>query len=284
METSIDVIDDKVAYLMSQSGGTFKLKEWFLSDDQHLVTTTAERYILDHVRFYNPTMQEIFGGNDVDGEVEIGGENYGIEVTCFLETMAEWTIVERIQQFIDQRGIVPTSGIQVSADLEALIKFSYFRKHEKCDVLEQLSNNINKTNMIRYKGFIVQSVSHLPVGGISWVFEQDNSDPYNNLLQALTNKVAGKKAQLRKRDKNILFISIGSVQNNWLIPDLFAEMTAPNRWSAEIAQFEQDVLNIIEVTTVKAVCFFVYSLDRIKPFYPLKLITHDVNLNSGLIL
>jgi hypothetical protein len=284
MQTSVDIIDDKVAYLMNQSGGTFKLKEWFLSDDQHLVTTTAERYILDHIRSLNPSMQEIFGGSDVDAAIEVNGEEYGIEVTCMLETIAEWTIIERIQQFIDQNSIVPASGLQVSADLQAIINFHYFRKPEQCDVVEQLSTSINKVSKFTYKGFTIQNVSNLHPGSINWEFEQDKSNPYNDLLKNLTSKIDGKKQQLSKREKNILLINVGSMPVSWMFPSLFEEMTAPDRWSEEIAQLEQDVLSTISETTVKAVCFFVYSLDKVTPFYALKLITNDIDLSNGLTL
>ncbi len=278
MSESLKIIDEKVGYLLSQSGGIFKLKEWFLSDDKHLVTTTAERYILDYLRKLNPTMNDILTGNDVDASIEISGQDYGIEVTCFLDTIAEWILIERIQQYIEQNKIILTSGLRISANLQALQKFSYLTKSEQCAVIAELSSHIEGPNTFSFQGITITKNSSPNPGIISWEFEQDGYDPFNDLLKDLSNKIITKSLQLNKRKNNILFVSVGSMPTNWLFPSIFSEIKTPNRWKNEVADLEKKVLEIIDGTSVKGVCFFVYSLHKAVPFYPLKLITSDQNL------
>ena len=278
MSESVKIIDEKVGYLLSQSGGIFKLKEWFLSDDKHLVTTTAERYILDYLRRLNPTMNDILTGNDVDASIEISGQDYGIEVTCFLDTIAEWILIERIQQYIEQNKIILTSGLRISANLQALQKFSYLTKSEQCAVIAELSSHIEDQNTFSFQGITITKDSSPNPGIISWEFEQDGYDPFNDLLKDLSNKINTKSSQLNKRKSNILFVSVGSMPTNWLFPSIFSEIKKPSRWKNEAADLEKKVLEIIDGTSVKGVCFFVYSLNKTTPFYPLKLITRDQNL------
>ncbi len=281
MESSVKVIDNKVKYLLSQSGGVSKLKEWFLKSNDRMVTITAERYILDYVRSQNSGLKEILTGGDVDACINISGTEYGIEVTCFLETFAEWVLVERIQQYLSQNKIIPLYGLKVSAELQTLKSFAYRDETYQRNVIEQLSISVNSGGVFKYEGFSIHPIPDIQPGIISWEFEQDMSNPLDSLINDLSNKINEKHRQLNKRPCNVLFISVGSLPVNHLFPSLFAELKNPDRWKAEIIELEKKVFEIIRETSVKGVCFFVYDLRQNKPYYALKIISDDQNLVSN---
>lgn len=265
MTDALSIINVKLDYLKQNSKQ--KIQEWF-SSDKALTQITSERFVLDYVRTQNSNYIENFKGNGVDAYLKIENSHVGLEVTTINEAIAEWIFQERVLMYLFSHNYNITDNIKISYTLKALESLNY-----TLDLVEDTGKKIiNK----KYDGNDSVVIRRLSSGGdyISWELNNKGFNLFSILEKRLYTILTSKNPQLKKNEKNILFIGVNQLPINELNPDIFAELSHPKRFTSEIITLEQIVSKNLPKYVV-GVCFFVYTLNSDTPMYPLKIFWRD---------
>ena len=294
MVQSIETIEQLVAELFAcTKGGKAKLREWFLEDDRQFNSITAERYILGYLKQQNQNIHEILCGGDVDAILACEDEEIGIEITTLNGFIADWIFRERLMEFLDGDSFQYVEGIQIS--------YSY--KRIQC---EQQGNNIYKyienvgnaliakDNQALHCFDVKVDWSKGPPGSVSWEVVDGDEYPW---FDDVTSKLLGhlqsssKSRQFAKRDRNLVFVGVNHMSTvNYAFPRVFEALSVEDIKSTAyyeqveaICSFWRTAL-LENLQNVIGICFFVYSLDRLDPFYPLKMIWRNEQDSISIVL
>ncbi len=122
MNKPLQIIDKKAGYLLEhyQNGGEHKLSDWFLTGDQNFVTQTAERYIIDYLRFQNDNIEDNLKKEGIDATLQIGDEKIGVEVTTLNGSFAEWILIERLSEILNSNNIFHDKTLRIEYDYERI--------------------------------------------------------------------------------------------------------------------------------------------------------------------
>jgi len=97
----------------------------------------------------------------------------------------------------------------------------------------------------------------------------------DDLLSKLSE--SNKKKQLMEHSSNIIFVGVNHIApSNWAIPSIFEEIGAGgNSYRNQIESIENFWTEVMQDhQRITGICFF-YSLDRVGPFYPLRIIWNN---------
>lgn len=291
MKKSLQIIDRKVGYLFEryQDGGESKLIQWFLSGDINFVTLTAERYIIDYLISQNRNIKDNLGKKGIDAKLTVGGENIGIEVTTLNGFIAVWILRERLSELLSSKNVLDDKTLRFTYDHERIMKET--AKNRMHQYVEELSTAIETEDAISLNNLDASiEFEYRWAGEISWNHSNTDSFPWlkyltDELLSKLT--VSNKRKQLMEYSRNIIFIGVNYITpSNWAIPSIFEEIgSGGTSYSAQIEGIEnfwtkvmQDHQNIV------GICFYSYSIDKVGPFYPLRIIwsNEEENLRINL--
>lgn len=278
MKKSLQIIDKKVGYLLEhyQSGGEHKLIDWFLTGDQNFVSQTAERYIIDYLRFQNVNIVDNLKKEGIDATLKIDDQNIGIEITTLNGSFAEWILTERLSEILNLQNFLGDKSLRIEYDYERIR--NEMQQNTIVQYLISLGEAIISKNYDRLRTLDVSIEIVLEhFGIISWNSTTTNESPWlKYLTDDLFNKVSddNKKNQLMKFERNIVFIGVNHVApGNWAIPSIFDaignEGNFYGRQIDSIKEFWEQ--KMIEFNSIIGVCFFNISIDQESPFYPLKI-------------
>ena len=276
-QDSLRVIDGKVKYLLQHQGGEKKLNQWLLSDDINFVTLTAERYVIDYLILKNSNMEDNLGEAGPDANLKLGDEDIGIEVTTLNGFIGEWILQERLIWFLSSSGLLHDKTLRIVYDHERI-------KHETdantiYQYVEELATAIQAVNAEQLANLNVSvEWEQRWSGQVSWSHNNADSFPWfkyltDDLLSKLSER--RKKKQLKKHRRNVVFVGINHMSPfNWAIPSIFQEMgTGGVSYNIEIQSIEDWWSKIQQDhEEITGICFFCYSLEKVEPFYPLRII------------
>ena len=276
MQRSLEVIDNKVSYLLqnSLSGGSRKLDEWFLSDDDiNFLSITAERYIIGYMMSKNNNINDNLKGKGPDASLVIGQDKIGIEVTTVNGFVVDWIFTERLMELLLLKKIILDKTLRIDYNHENLIN----HKHTIYQYVENVATAIDKDDRtsLNELGISVEYEYQWP-GCISCNHDNVENFPWfyymtTGLISRLSER--SKSKQLKQHQKNMVFVGVNQIgPTNWAIPRIFEEIGTggvsytqaingiEKFWSRELQDFPH----------ITGICYFCYSLDKEEPFYPLK--------------
>ena len=282
MKESLRVIEKKVKYLHEnkQGGGESKLIQWFLSGDINFVSITAERYIIDYLISQNSNIEDNLGKTGIDAKLKVGDENIGIEVTTLNGFIAEWILIERLSEFLFSKDVLDDKTLRIAYDHKRIMKETELNKiHqyiEKLGAAIEAADNKNLNNLD-----VSIEFEHRWPGVISWNHSGADSFPWlkylkDDLLSKLSE--SNKKKQLMEHPRNIIFVGVNHIApSNWAIPSIFEEIgTGGTSYKIQIESIENFWTEVMkDHQGITGICFFYYSLDRVGPFYPLRIIWNN---------
>ena len=277
MAGCIQVLDEKVAYLLGKNGGRAKCCQWFLSGDNDFNAITAERYVLDYLRSKNPDLRENLRNKGVDAQLRVNGDTIGIEVLALQCDLGEWVFCEQLPRLLLMIGC--------GQDRTLTITFSSQRLNVEYQnggmepYLEKAVRAI-RTQDRELLGRLDLSISIEPGPGIIvWNAKPPDAENWFDILtRNLLNKLTApqKANQLKRFSRNIVFVGVNqAAQVNWAIPRIFEEIgTGANCYRPQIQCIERFWCAQLAVI---GLCYFVYSLDQREPFYPLRILWQGQN-------
>ena len=289
MKQSLQVIDRKVGYLLEhyQNGGENKLKQWLLSGDINFVTLTAERYIIDYLISQNSNIEDNLEKKGVDAKLKVGNENIGIEVTTLNGFIAEWILIERLSELLSSKNVLDDKTLELTYDHERIKKET--KNNTIYQYIEELSTAIETEDAISLTNLDASiEFEYRGVHVISWNHSNADSFPWlKYLTNDLLSKLTGKKKQLMEYSRNIIFIGVNHISPcNWAIPLIFEEIgIGRTSYNAQIEGIENFWTKAMQNhKNIAGICFYNYSLDKVGPFYPLRIIwsNQEENLQINL--
>lgn len=279
MGESLQIIDKKVGYLLEHyhDGGESKLIQWLLSGDVNFVTLTAERYVIDYLIFQNSNIEDNLGKAGIDAKLKVGNENVGIEVTTLNGFIAELILIETLPGLLSAKNVVDDKTLRVTYDHERIMK--EIQKNRMHQYIEELSVAIETLDVKSLKNLDVSiEFEHRWAGVISWNHSKADSFPwFRYITDELFSKLSesNKKRQLMEYSRNIIFVGVNYIAPcNWAIPSIFEEIgIGGTSYSVQIESIENFWTKVMQDhLEIAGICFFYYSLDRVGPFYPLRII------------
>lgn len=286
MDQSLQIIDQKVGYLLDhyQNGGESKLIQWLLSGDINFVTLTAERYIIDYLISQNSNIEDNLRKNGLDAKLKVEDEYIGIEVTTLNGFIVEWILIERLSELLYSKNVINDKTLRLTYDHERIMKES--RENRIYQYIDELSKAIETNDAIGIKNLNASiEFEHRWAGQISWNHSNADNFPWlkyltNDLLSKLT--ISNKRKQLMKYSRNIIFIGVNNITpSNWAIPSIFEQIgiggTSYNPQIEVIENFWAKVMQ--DHQNIVGICFYNYSIDKVGPFYPLRIILRNEGEN-----
>jgi hypothetical protein len=279
MRESLRVIDKKVKYLLEnyQVGGESKLIQWFLSGDTNFVSITAERYIIDYLILQNSSIKDNLGKTGIDAKLKVGDENIGIEINTLNGFRAEWILIERLSEFLSSKNILDDKTVRITYDHKRILKET--KQNEIHQYIKKLGTAIDAADNESLKRLDVSiEFEDRWAGCIAWNHSRADGFPwFKYLTDGLFSKISerSKERQLMECSRNIIFVGVNHIApSNWAIPSIFEEIGAGgNSYKIQIESivnfWSKAMQNHQRIT---GLCFFYYSLDRVNPFYPLRIL------------
>lgn len=290
MQKSLSVIDRKAGKLLrlNQKG---KLKNWLLGDDQQFNSMTAERYIADYLekkldkdnlyKFVdNPQTQ------GVDGFITEKSKSIGIEITTLNGLLTVWMFTERLTQLLElgNLDLLRKGTLEVFYSGKKLMTFRISNDlvQEMQKYIKKVFENI-KTNQRKEKWYSKHLSTGFEIdkngsqGYIVWEQNDKNDSKLtkqflNDLTEGVIRKIASKSNQLSRQSANIVFVGVNHTSGlNWLNPGIFEELGNCSNAVSYVDQIRM-LENFYACNlpgNILGVIFFVYSLHKEKPFYPL---------------
>ncbi len=291
MKQSLQIMDRKVGYLLEhhQDGGESKLIQWFLSGDINFVTLTAERYIIDYLISQNSNIEDNLGRTGIDAKLKVRDENIGIEVTTLNGFIAEWILEERLFESISTKNVLDDKTLRLTYDHKRIIEETV--KNKMHQYIVELSTAIETEDVVSLKNLDASmEFEYRWAGKISWNHSNADSFPWlkyltDELLSKLT--ASNKSRQLKEYSRNIIFIGVNHIAPSIdAIPSIFKEIgIGGTSYSAQIEGIEKFWTNVMQDhKNIAGICFYNYSIDKIGPFYPLRIIwsNEEENLRINL--
>ena len=279
---SLQIIDQKVGYLLDhyQIGGENKLIQWLLSGDINFVTLTAERYIIDYLISRNSNIEDNLRKKGLDAKLKVEDETVGIEVTTLNGFIAEWILIERLTELLFAKKVIDDKTLRFTYDHERIMKESV--ENRIYQYIDELSTAIETNDAISLKNLDASiEFEYRWANQISWNHSNADNFPWlkyltNDLLSKLT--ISNKNKQLNKYSRNIIFIGVNNIAPpNWAIPSIFEQIgVGGTSYSPQIEAIEKFWAKVMQDhQNIAGICFYNYSLDKVGPFYPLRIISSN---------
>jgi len=282
MKKSLRVIETKVKYLLEnyQDGGESKLIQWFLSGDINFVSITAERYIIDYLILKNSNIEDNLRKTGIDAKLKVDIENIGIEVTTLNGFIAEWILIERLSEFLYSNNVLDDKTLRITYDHNRIMKETELNKIHQ--YIEKLGSAIEAVDNKKLNSLDVSiEFEHRWAGEISWNHSRADNFPWlKYLTDDLLSKISdsNKSKQLEEHPRNIIFVGVNHITpSNWAMPSIFEEIGAGgNSYKIQIESIEKFWTEVMQDHQgITGICFFYYSLDRVNPFYPLRIMWNN---------
>ncbi len=277
MEPSLSIIDEHVAYLLKSKGGAGKLKQWFLSDDLNFNTITLERYAIRYLSHRNENLIDNIKPRGVDAYLTVDDGFIGLEVTTLSGFIADWIFLERLKLSIINFGIFSSNTLEIRYSHTELLKAMHGKRI--INYIDNVANAIqtNDHQTLSNLGISVTYRDTQP-GYLVFYPETGEGHPwFRYLTHELWSKLMdrNKVRQFKKYSRNIIIVGINHTSpSDGIFPEMFAHLELPPSWCQnEIAALRTYWSSrLCDLTNVIGICFYVYSLDRENPFYPLQII------------
>jgi len=276
MKRPLAIIDKHVEYLLNNHGGAQKLKQWFLAGDENLNAVTAERYIIHYLQSKNTSITDNLSQQGIDACLEYDDGPIGIEITTLNSFIAEWILIERLTQILDESGYLSNKSLDVTYSHERIDTST--KGGRIYNYIENASRAIMTNNLSALSELeLIVEINDRPSGDIFFHLKESDSLPwYQCITTDLWSKLTSddKPGQLEKFPRNIVFVGLNHVPSDGIFPHLFENFSESNlRFSSEIQQIKAFwASNTPELKNVIGICYFFYSLENESPFYPLKMI------------
>jgi hypothetical protein len=269
---------DKLVGDIIERGGTKKVERWLLSDDKNFNSITAERYLINYLRKKNKNLVDNLGATGIDAHFELGESSIGLEVTTLNGFVAEWIFIERLTQYLDERGFLHDKSVEIDYSFKRISQatqggtiYSYIAKAGQAIIL----NDSRALSNLKVSICIDERVRP---GSISFDVSDGEDFPwFRYITEDLVSKLRqkGKANQLRRFSKNLVFVGINHLSPiNWAFPSIFEELgNGGSRFCSQIqnlGDYWSSQLGVL--TNVIGVCYFFYSLDCETPFYPMRVL------------
>ncbi len=279
MVEALPVIDKHVCYLQSQPGGVKKLKDWFLSGDLNFATTTAERYIIKYLCEKNSTIHDLLNSNGgVDASLAHQDGHVGIEITTLNQFIAEWIFTERLEEFCQTNSFFYGKGFEITYSFERIQQET--EDHTVYQYIQDVESAIVASDEQQLLDLQIE-VEEVKIGAtdpryISWkVKEPERFRWYPLVTSTLARKLVegSKLQQLQANSRNLVFVGVNNLSPiNLFFPSLFASLDSGEKssyWPQVQALRQYWAEELPKLPNVIGLCFFIYSLEREEPFYPL---------------
>jgi hypothetical protein len=280
MRESIAIIDKHVEYFLNH-GGSKKVEEWLLADDERFNAITAERYIMSYLRQLNENLSDNLCPNGIDAHLDYDGSRVGIEITTLNDFIDDWIFVERLKQLLVESNLLTDKGLEISDTHQRLSN----EKNGKriYDYIEQVGRFVKANDVDALSGLEISLkwIDGFP-GCISWNLSDGNGIPwYECITDKLYSKLKSvqKSRQLAKYSRNIVFVGINHLSaSDGIFPSFFKYIEKSEEVQYPEIKSIQDfwVCRISELKNVIGICYFFYSLEQETPFYPLKIFWRGV--------
>lgn len=277
MVEALPVIDKHVAYLQSQPGGVKKLEAWFLSSDVDFTAITAERYIIKHLREKNSTVRDHLFGTGVDASLDHKDGRVGIEITTLNQFIAEWIFTERLAEFRQTNSFFHDKGFEIRYSFERIQQET--EGHTIYQYIQDVGNAIvasNEQQLLDLQIEVEEVEIGITDGYISEKVKEPERFPWCPLVtRALAGKLAkdNKLRQLQECERNLVFVGVNNVSPiNTFFPALFEHLDSgeESSYGLQVQALRQYwAEELPKLPNVIGLCFFLYSLEREEPFYPL---------------
>jgi len=283
MKDCLDIMDMKVKKLVD-AGAKEKLKDWFFTGDINFFTNTAETYIIDYLQTKNKVCRNI-KKRGIDAYAEINGKKIGIEITTLNGFIADTIFAERLTWKLEYSGYLEDKSLTMICDA-CKIAHEYHTIGRYIDKIYQMI--ISKNNNELYNNGIQLEIDSKNIGTIARRWNNKDYPWFDEITTKLKNKLKNsqKAKQFEKYAKNIVFVGVNNCSPvNCAIPHIFSEMkTGGQFYKHEIQNIETFWTNELKKTQIAGICYYVYSLERETPFYPLKIFWRDNNDAINIIL
>lgn len=284
MRESLTILDKKVGYLLENfsKGGEGKLNQWLFTNDINFCTITAERYIIDYLISKNECIEDNLKPEGIDAKLLNSNTNLGIEITTINAFIAQWIYTERLTEIITTQCFLQNKSITIKNSPLRLATEIKNNDKKLLEYIDQVAESILENDKVSLKNLDIEiEIDTGTTGYILWESTNKNNFPWlkyltTDLLQKLTSKA--KDRQLRKLPNNIIFVGVNNIAPpNWVIPHIFDEIgnggLSYTRQIEHIKQFWREELK--HHSHILGICYFCYSLDSEKPFYPLEIFWRD---------
>jgi len=285
MKDSLDIIDKHVEYLLNNQGAN-KVEQWFLAGDVNFNSITAERYIIGYLLQRNKNLKDNLAKDGIDAHIGNGNSAVGIEITTLNSDVGSWILVERLKQFLIDKGFLKDKSLEITYSQQRVSEVT------KGGTINNFINEMglaiisNDNQMMNRLGFSIKFDAH--PGWISWNLNDSDSLPWFRIItDDLLTKLAKEKAkQLKKFSRNLVFVGLNhSAPSDGIFPRIFKDLgNDETHFLSEIQGIrEYWTSQMPSLANVIGICYFFYSLERENPFYPLKIFWRSeedkVNIN-----
>lgn len=271
-------INKHVAYLRN-NGGTKKIEQWLLTDDKNFNAITAERYIISYLRKQNPKIVDNIQTEGIDAYLTEGNSSIGIEITTLNGFLADWILVERLTQILDEQDFLNDKRLDITYSHKKIWRafqggtiYNYVKRAGEA-IVSGDSEGLSRLNLS------IEIQYDFP-GYISFtLYKLDNDDSFpwfqyitDDLKSKLQEK--SKVKQLKEFPSNLVFVGVNNLSpGNWAYPRIFEDMVSGEKhYNSEIRGIKDFwQLHMTSLTNVIGICYFFYSLDKEEPFYPLRI-------------
>lgn len=278
MEQSLTIIDRHVAYLLNHRtfGGMVKLNQWFLSGDENFNAITAERYMIHYLQQKNANVVDNLRKSGIDAYFKWEDGLIGIEITTLNGFIAEWILVERLKQLLDENGFLLDKGLDVAYSHKRISSaakggtiYDYIDKAGKAIMLKdyQMMSELEFEIEINDRSPGLISFHHTREGNSFPWFKYITDDLWSKL------KEKNKSKQLKEYSRNLVFVGINHLSPcNGAFPFIFEDLGKDEiHYPSEIQEIRKFWTSCMSsLDNVVGICYFFYSLDKEIPFYPLK--------------
>ena len=232
----------------------------------------------------NSNIEDNLRKTGVDAKLKVGDEYIGIEVTTLNGFIAEWILRERLSELLFSKNVIDDKTLRLTYDHERIMKETV--ENRMYQYIDELSTAIETNDAISLKNLDASiEFEHRWAGAISWNHSNADNFPWlkyltDELLSKLT--ISNKRKQLMEYSRNIIFIGVNHITpSNWAIPSIFEQIgiggTSYSPQIEAIELFWEKVM--LGHQNIAGICFYNYSLDKVGPFYPLRIILRNEEEN-----
>lgn len=274
-EELLTIIDKLVKYLL-ENHGEGKLKQWFFAGDENFNAITAERYIVHYLQQVDVKVVDNLGTTGADAFFQYGNSPIGIEITTLNGFIGEWILLERLTEFLYTHDYLNDKALEITYSHTRLRAAT--RSNSIYDYVRRVGEAIVSSDIpvLSELGLSAEINSRYP-GNIVWHPDDNDLLPwFQYATDDLKSKLGerSKKRQLARFSRNLVFIGINHCSpSNSVFPRVFENLENSESYShpavQELANYW--ALNMIDLTNVIGICYFLYDLERETPFYPLKI-------------
>jgi hypothetical protein len=259
--------------LYSKEGGRSKIKDWIMTDDQQFYSTTAELFLIKYLKLRKNSIENNLVNSGPDAIYNNIGDEIGIEIKTLNDLTPLWIFRERFTNEVKKGNVKIDSYLRI-----------YVKPREARSYLNNFNEIIKLFNDRDYE--TLRATYHFDCElepesyseDVIWKeIEIDQIDWFSLLTRKVFSIINEKGAQLTKFKRNVVFVCLNNIIDNWALPGTFDELS-----SGGISYIPQiDAItsywkeNLSHHDNIIGVSYFYFDLNNLVHYTPLHIFWHD---------